>query len=752
MSSFEATLRSSSLGNNRIKHLYIQRKDDKNEIRKGWVNAPRLWKKESEICGKEPKKEFLKKGNEKKNRKRNEKNIKNIGYDNNKEGDFFNINKRVEENDMSLAKKKLLIEIATNLWNKLNVEKESAIDLFNDETYVHLSEEERKIFREHLLSYFIADSKNGNEIKIDSFAEKIDLRNKNQSNINELKRIAVENEFGILLNCDKRDLLSTEKPILIVPEFFFFQTIHNIVMNVEGLDDNRNSFLIIELLKMSKRINMKTDIINNPWDITDHIYNGDENARRYMEKQNREDQNNKIKYSIKEYFPIKKNERILLQDDYKIIERENMVNDLIHLSIKELSKNVKVEDVEEHIRARQNDKRLIKHKQNNEKIYASLCNKRSTSGYDPLKILKQFLDKDSNILDYKDFLDEMRCCTFQPNVYKYIEEEKQHIKEKKELFKKDKKTLKEFENGKGSDGENEKHLKNDTCNWILQSLKKPLYDVENIDMNKYLKIFDMYYCNQKNTKKPSSTIYDNPTHRKNRNDFRNINSLNKNNTCFEAKEKKKSMNADYKNKWANELRGGYRSNTFRFSLQDKDENKLEIERNDRSRNADWGKQIRLTSRRMKTRVIPNSYLVNEMVNLDYTDEEEPTNFVVQQKSVLMYDSPPRQNRIQGSLPKRTLLTLQQNKKEFQHDVINSKTDNSILFKKTNFLVPTPIKTHKRNRLLRMKNELKSFGELTSFAPPKVVAVESETLLDDIKNEILSLPESIRFLKNKPYNG
>lgn len=751
MSSFEGKLRPSSLGNSKLRHIDIQRKDDKNEIKKGCINAPRLWKKEMELCGKESKKEFLKKGNEKKYRKRNEKSINNIGCDSNTEGDFCNINKRVEENDLLFAKKKLLIEIATNLWNKLNVENESAIDLFNDETYVRLSEEERKIFRENFLSHFIADSKNGNEIKIDSFAEKIDLKDKNKRNISELKRIAVENKCGILLNCDKRDLLSPEKPILIVPEHFFFQTIHDIVMNVDGLDDNRNSFLIIELLKMSKRIHMNTDTINNPWNATDYIYNRDENARRYIEKQNREDENNKIKYSIKEYFPMKKDERILLQDDYKIIERENIVNDLIHLSIRELSKNVKLEDIEEHVRARQNDKRLIKHKQNNEKIYASLCNKRGTYGYDPLKILKQFLDKDSNILDYKDFLDEMRCCTFQPNVYKYIEEEKKHIKEKAEVFKKEKKTLRVFENEKDSEGENEKHLKSDTCNWILKSLKKPLYDVENIDMSKYLKIFEMYYCNQENTKKTSAAIYNDPTHRKNRSDFRNINSLNKNNRCVEVKEPKKSMNADYKNKWANELRGGYRSNTFRFSLQDKDEKKLEVERSDRSKNVDWGKQIRLTNRRMKTRVIPNSSFVNEMVNMDYTDEEEPTSFVVKQKSVLVYDSP-RQNRIQGSLPKRTLLTLQQHKKEFQHDVNSSKTDNSLLFKKTNFLVPTPIKTHKRNRLLRMKNELKGFGELTSFAPPKVVAVESETLLDDIKNEILSLPESIRFLKNKPYNG
>ncbi|CRG94656.1 conserved Plasmodium protein, unknown function [Plasmodium gallinaceum] len=608
--------------------------------------------------------------------------------------------------------KNILYEIATNLWDVINVEKENSLDLFNDQIYSNLTKEEKKNFINYVLPHFISYSESISSIKNGFFEKNINLKNKTHKNLSELKRIANENNLCLLINYDKENELTEERQMLITSKKVFFKIIREIIINEKLLDSENNNVILKSILQISEN---KEKILNTEQNFFSKVSNIDNNSNFHLKKSN---DINKIHYRLKNNYPKKKKNNLLLKEDYDVIQNENAINDIIHNSIMELTKNPRTKDSSE----KENNTTLLKYKNTTKKI-KTYSKKYKKKVHDPLRILKAFLEKDSNILNYKEFFDELRSCTFQPNINKYIEEEKNNLK------------LKEFE-VKEKDNEEEEInmlLKNDSSiinsqlyEYICKTVNDPYNNIKNINIMEYIKSFDMYYNNNMDKNTKNIIKYYNPSHRISRKKFRTFNSCNPN--SIKLKEKKKTEIVNCKNAWANGLRGGYKSNYFNFSLNDQNEKEYELKKKHRINQIDWGKRIRLSGRRLKAKVIPNLDLAHEIIENTNTYTEEPPTIIVKKNSSA-YNCKNEKN-------KQSLINKEK-----------GSNTNNFLKEETVFNIPTPIKTYKYNRSLIIKNELNNFSKLTSFVPPKVIAVKSENILEDIKRELLSLPESV-YLINK----
>ncbi|CRH01465.1 conserved Plasmodium protein, unknown function [Plasmodium relictum] len=688
------------------------KKNDENNI----LNEPYLWKNKIELRRNleyiEKEKRTFKKDTKKNNYKDSEL----------KENCNKCFLKRIEREavtkkvsiKLDIFNKSIIFDIASNLWDILNVEGENSIDLFNDKIYSDLTEKGKKKIQNYILPHFISYSENISEIQNVFFEKNINLKNKTDKNINELKRIANENNLCLLINYDKENKLSGERHMLITSKKAFFKIIREIIINENLLNSNNDNIILKSILQILEN---KERILNKEEKFLFRASNLD-NSNIYLRKLNNL---NKVNYRVKRSFPEKKKNNPLLKEDYEIIRKENVINDIIHNSIMQLSKNPRIKDI---IDDKENNTSLLKYKNTTKKNRQYSKKNKKKEVCDPLHILKVFLKKDYNILDYKDFLDELRSCTFQPNIHKYIEEEKNNIKLKK--FER-----KEKDNEEGEEEENEEEikmmLKNDNtissqlAKYICKATNDP-YNIKNISIMKYLKLFDSYYNNMDKNSISKTKYYDDPTHRTSRKNFRSVNSCNLN--IIKTRGKKKTENISCKNAWVNGLRGGYIKSYFDFSLNDKSEKEYELKKEHKIKQIDWGEKIRLNGRRLKTKVIPNLDLVDKIIKNNKAYTEEPPTIIVKKKF------------------SECKCKNEKNKQSLMH---KKNQNNNDCLKETVFNLQTSIETYKLNRSLRIKNELDNLGKLTSFAPPKVIAVKSDNTLEDIKRELLSLPESVHFI-------
>lgn len=708
-----------------IRYIQITRGGENVATEEEYISEPKLWKKEFEIA-----KRIKWKG-----LKRDSTVHATIPCLKesmmNKKGDIVNESNRKEYETRRL-KQKLAMEICNILWNKLNYERQTAFDLFDPKCYVHFTKKEKSQFQKNVMSYFIAHATNSETLKERLFGEVIELEEKDETNLNELRRIANEHNLCLILHCEQENLLGEKKPMLITSKSFFFNIIGTIIRNESFEQINKGPSIVRLLLKLcepSSSMEQQNPVSSiNPKKQNQSILKNSSKVGKFKHPKNQ----NKISCSFKQYLEenspkdLSKNyirEVNLQKEDYEIIERETLINDLIHKSILKITNKEKPnKEIWEELQEE------ILYKKKRKKKNALVASR--TDLRDPIQLLKRFLEKDSNLLEYKDFLDELRSCTFQPNVHRYIQKEKNRRKNAQEKHNENSSNPNELpqQNGKDpgqSEGNDIFHHFNNTCK-----------EIDNIKMDEYLNIFDTYYNNNTllSKKGTASRLLDNPKHRTHRNQFRSANNINSNSVVVKMKKKPTQVHSK-KNEWVNGLRGGYIRSHFNFSQADENEIQDEQKRKkNRLKQIDWGKKIRLTNRRLQTKVIPNIKLVKKLIEMDtssHSYKEEPTTMLVRSKY-----TPSECDTSEKHLKKTNLIV-----KPNPLPLVDSSKE-----KVTKFLVPTPTKMHNYNRKIRIQNELKNFGELTTFAPPKIIAVESDTVLEDIRKELFALPDSVQMLR------
>ncbi|KYN96053.1 hypothetical protein PGSY75_1446100 [Plasmodium gaboni] len=594
----------------------------------------------------------------------------------------------------------ILLNIIESVWNLLNVEKESSIDLLNEQIYTFLNKKAKVIFEKKILPHFITNARNEKILENILFEKRINIRNKTHKNINELKRITNENDLDLLIKTNQRIHSKYHmdrkkcRDILLISKPAFFKIITNIVCN-------------------NKKIITSSNLYNNT------IY---KTLLYILKNTNKEINKNKIYENIQKTKHFIKND-YLLKEDYDHINNSYTLNDIIHNSIIQLSKGKSLHY--KHDGGKNNkqiidylDKNnLIKYKKEKRNISTTHIHERRTLYNDPVYILKKFLERDRNILKYEDMWKDINQYTFQPNIHKYIDIE--YNKEiNKKIKKKEKEQIKDSQLNIKNIFKNNEHvvynnvftyMHNDEFSSLEKNEKKKISDEKYLEL-----VYQIYGTHQANnnvrTIRKKSYNESKPIHRINRyisrnnkilnNDALNNNVLNYSSLGIPKEKLINSVHNNYgkKKKWQNELRNGYDRKNFNFSLHDEQQIKKECdERKKRINSYDWNKHIRLYERGLKTKVIQNYELYNNIIstNMNNTNKYISTNIN-------------------------------------EYDNYYKASNNTFKIKNNNFdtinMCPLTI-------------------SYNSIPTPKVVTIKSKEhdILDNIKKEILSLPKSVQLL-------
>ncbi|SBT80470.1 conserved Plasmodium protein, unknown function [Plasmodium malariae] len=664
------------------------------------------------------------------------------------------------------------------LWNALNPEKENCIDLFNDRIYNFLTKIGEEKFKNLILPYFIANAKSIHDLKNLLSEKKGQKYNESfaSCSIKELKRITNENNLSLIVNYQEQSDLRVKTNahgMLIIPKNVFFNFIKKIILMNDHLANSDSALFRVFLLEMLKNkdkffINIEGNFLKK------HDQGKDDN----LVKENKNLLNDKdVYYRIKKG-KKKKNENSdntnsnkenpLLREDYKLIERARSLNDIIHNSIMHISKKKKnstKEDAE--------NLSFLKCVSLNKKKYDQIMYKKRRENYnDPLHILKEFLKKDNNTLNYNEIVNELRSCTFQPNICKYI------LAEADNIINKDKFCI--IKEEKRYKGEIEKLFKNIHNSSITDEMHKYILnntqiehanDEENRNIMKYIEMYYIQYCANKRTNTKGSLIkyYDEccqPEHRLSRHITRSAtNACNSKYNVNMMKERKKSegITTKGKNTWINELRGGYLSNCFNFSIIDKneriDKNKQKHEQMKLARvqEFNWHKEIRLKGRRLRTKVIPNLDISNKFMrnlhSVNYTFDKFAQTVDTHKKTKYFSendkydDDKPNNKNIQVNYESLKFQDMHKNN-NITSSSIHAGNKKIFNFKNGKHTQKKKKKSYEHKDIVEREKILNDFNKFCSFIPPpKVIAVKSDhTTLEDIEKELLSLPSSVQYLQ------
>ncbi|SOV83320.1 conserved Plasmodium protein, unknown function [Plasmodium sp. gorilla clade G3] len=623
------------------------------------------------------------------------------------------------------------LNIIEKVWNLLNVEKENSIDLFNEQIYTFLNKKAKVIFEKKLLPHFITNAHNEHILENILFEKRINISYKTLKNINELKRITNENDLNLLIKNNqgihsKYQMYQKKcRDILLISKQAFFKIIINIVCNNKKIITSStfyNNSIYKTLLYILKNTNK--ELTKNIYPYSFYEKNGIIQKKTYINEHQEEGLLNSI-HKNSTYENIEKSKHFikndyLLKEDYDHIKHSYTLNDIIHNSIIQLSKGKNVHY--EHTR-KKNNKQIKDYLNKNNLInYAKGKNisyrhihERRTLYNDPVYILKKFLERDKNILKYEDMWKDITQYTFQPNIHKYIDIEcSKEIKKKSK--KKENEQIKDTQLNIKNIFKNNEHMYNNILEYMdndeFSSLERNEKNI--ISDEKYLElIYQIYGTHQANNNMTiRKKLYDEskPIHRINRYISRNNKILNNNilnnNVLYNSPlgiPKEEFINCLHSNfqkkkKWQNELRNGFHRNNFNFSLHDEQEIKKECdERKKRINSYNWNKHIRLYERGLKTKVTQNYELYNNIIS---------TNM----------------NNINKCMSKNI------------HEYENNYKASNNTFK---------IKNNNFDRINMCPNLI----SYNSIPTPKIITIKSQEddILENIKEEILSLPKSVQLL-------
>ncbi|SBS86747.1 hypothetical protein, conserved [Plasmodium ovale curtisi] len=365
-------------------------------------------------------------------------------------------------------------EAACILWDTLDSKDEKSVDLLCDQTYAYFTKNGREIFQRDVLPNFILNAKKLSQVRRELFDGEEDHTNRFMNdNKSELKRFANENNLCLMINSDESFIPAGEKKkkkssMVILSKGAFFNIIKSCIKksNEELLTGQENT-LTETILHMSKNKEMyfitkgeNTILIKygpNEWGNFSPC-----EGRRYgligaMGKYQMREKNSHCKG-----YPH-------LRKDLEVIVKENVLNEVIHRSIIQVVKSIKgrgaeAEDEEAIMetplyRGSKKHKKCEKHEKCQKcthcakrakcvKCYQAKYQKVIEKHKDPLTILKSFLERDNSPLNYLKITNELRECTFQPNVWKFIEADVKSMSSKQWLGnekKRDKNSSQELE-------------------------------------------------------------------------------------------------------------------------------------------------------------------------------------------------------------------------------------------------------------------------------------------------------------------
>ncbi|GAW82626.1 hypothetical protein, conserved [Plasmodium gonderi] len=670
------------------------------------------------------------------------------------------MNNLCTEKDTTLSSS-ILDKAIASIWNCIDIEGENAVDLFNNDLYKSLTKKGKENFQKIILPHLLSDSQKVGELKNVFFENKINPCDKfSYSNVCQLKRVANERNLCLLVNCDDdnifQEIIKAPK-MLVISKKAFFKIIKGKITSENELTDYTN-VLLKTILQM--------------WKCKEIFFNKNEENSVF-----------KCDNSTDHYaFPIQKKsthlrsskgEYPLLEEDYKMIEKENLLNYVIHKSIIQMSKSGNVRNsVDLNAQNRSLSKGTI---HNKKKCVQIRClNKKKKKYKDPMGILKTFLKNDTSEEKHNKVFNELSACTFQPNIRKFVEAEMSSIIRGKSptVVNIGRREIgREFKRETERNAEIEELFKLADGNIIKDVHKSLLKESSNEHVNKMMKNKNaMKYLQMcclsygidmgKKSKHCERKPYDDeeqPLHRISRQIFRttreNIRDDHPLNVRMEgSKRKSGNRTVNRKYAWENELRGGYISNYFNFSVMHKNDITSEsIEKKQHNeRKPDWSKEIRLYERKLKAKTVPNFVLSEEMLssfasaNCDVKENFPAPSFFFLKDMKNKIDQSSCKNE-QGNIKNDELINCPEGKKK----KISSSSSHTEAFLKlhnnTGLMQKYEYKkmiNEEKKKLDEMVEDYCSFMPTVATHPPKIVAVKWEKTLDDVEKELFSLPQSI----------
>ncbi|ANQ10376.1 Uncharacterized protein PCOAH_00046580 [Plasmodium coatneyi] len=622
------------------------------------------------------------------------------------------------------------------IWNFLKRDEDNSVDLFNIDVYSSLTERGKEKFQKIILPYLLYNAQKVDGLKNILFEDEANPSGHfHFKNACQVKRVANENDLCLLAKWEGAiSLEMKEHPpeMLVISRKAFFKIIQRECFAKDGIK-RKNDVLLRTVLQMGK---YKEVFFSN---------NGGNDLLRGDISEGYITLSDWKKWSKPS---CKTGEPPLLREDYHVMEKENVLNDVIHESIMLLSKSSGLR--------RSAEKDPSKGKLKRRKFTQMRCSRREKKCADPMRILKAFLKKDANGVGNNRALSELRECTFQPNVRKFVEDEmkrmarektrerekngEMHIKAGIDLCVDAKAELEGLFKRAGG------HIISDVHKLLLEesSTEQANGGMENEHIAKYLQTcclsygVDMEKESKQSTYKRHNTTRQ-PTHRESRNIWRSR-TPKKSNNPFEATMMgtRKTANVrtpNGKSAWADGLRGGYLSNYFNFSVVEKKGPLCGLA----TCKSDYSRDIRLHGRRLKTKVVPNVDLSNDMLPSAFSNANCLAEGSLLSSCNTRVDD--AKNKIDDA---RTINVNRGGKKK-------QPSWGSQPFLPFHNSGLASAKWESQNVRAEMSNQLggKVTGGCSSFSPnnpPKVIAVKWEKSLDDIEKELLCLPQSVRYVE------
>ncbi|VTZ80514.1 conserved Plasmodium protein, unknown function [Plasmodium yoelii] len=477
----------------------------------------------------------------------------------------MNLNKiSTNKNNIQSSNENVALCVVEKLWKTLDIKCENSIDLFNNNIYDGLTKKGKEKFKKYILPHLKLKAYNLAALKLldneNILSNKKDINENNLIfNINKLKRVANENDVSLLLNLNDTNLLNKKKKkkkvgMLIISKKTFINIIKEKI-SIENTLLDPDNYILDTLLEMSK--NKKYFFINK-----EKQQNLDKfKLYRYYDYPFEQRLNNA--YSKVGNYIIKKNSQkndnnnydeignILKKSDYELMEKENMLNKIIHESILQVSKKNKsnlIRDESNQIKNDFENNNLYNNVNRKKYVYREkLLKRKEKKCKDPLYILKKILEKDKKDINYKQnvIMQELQECTFQPNVYKYLNYEKNNIitqKKQKNImdkFKKENYVIEKiFNNNTDSIIAKEVH------GHILKQTTKKHYNTTNENIN----YFNSHFLDYMNNHRKINRKHEHPTHRECRNARRN------GPNGYNNKINSRMIEINYENNWNNQVR------------------------------------------------------------------------------------------------------------------------------------------------------------------------------------------------------
>ncbi|ETB56249.1 hypothetical protein YYC_05699 [Plasmodium yoelii 17X] len=458
----------------------------------------------------------------------------------------MNLNKiSTNKNNIQSSNENVALCVVEKLWKTLDIKCENSIDLFNNNIYDGLTKKGKEKFKKYILPHLKLKAYNLAALKLldneNILSSKKDINENNLIfNINKLKRVANENNVSLLLNLNDTNLLNKKKK----------------KKNIENTLLDPDNYILDTLLEMSK--NKKYFFINKEkqqnldkfklyryydYPFEQRLNNAYSKVGNYIIKKNSQKNDNNNNYD--------EIGNILKKSDYELMEKENMLNKIIHESILQVSKKNKsnlIRDESNHIKNDFENNNLYNNVNRKKYVYREkLLKRKEKKCKDPLYILKKILEKDKKDINYKQnvIMQELQECTFQPNVYKYLNYEKNNIitqKKQKNImdkFKKENYVIEKiFNNNTDSIIAKEVH------GHILKQTTKKHYNTTNENIN----YFNSHFLDYMNNHRKINRKHEHPTHRECRNARRN------GPNGYNNKINSRMIEINYENNWNNQVR------------------------------------------------------------------------------------------------------------------------------------------------------------------------------------------------------